>query len=89
MDERADLVEVATKGTIFEGGGVQALGGGGIVEEGGAKDDDAALGRFGVAYFGNVAGVAGFSAADGVAVDGYALGVASWVPGHFYISVHL
>ena len=88
VDERSGLVKVAAKGTVFEVGGVEALAGGGIVEEGGAKDDDGALGRVVVVYFGNVAGVAGLRAADGVAVDGDALFVASWVPGHLYISVH-
>ena len=85
MDERAGLVEVAAKGAVFEGDGVEALGRGGVVEEGGAEDDDGALGRGGVVYFGNAAGVAGWGAADRVAVDGYASGVASWVPGHLLI----
>lgn len=87
MNERAGLVEVAAK-AILRTGGVEALGGGGIVEEGGAEDDDATSGRFIVVCFADAAGVAGLSATFGVAVDVYVLGVAGWVPGCFYISVH-
>lgn len=84
MDDGAGLVEVAPV-VIFNGGGVETLDGGWVVEKGRAEDEDGALGVKGVSYLGDAAREAGGDAADGIAVNPDALGVAVRVPGFGHV----
>ena len=89
MDEGAGLVEIATWDT-FHGGGVETLDGGWVVKECGAEDEDGALGAGAdgrVIYLSDAAGEAGGGAAEGVAVNVDALGIAVHVPGFGHVKV--